>query len=92
MTRLSYKLFRLASALNYHLPRRLTKAGLLALVGMIMAGAVGSDIDQSVAFQAFALLLCLLTVALLWAPLFRGNFVIRRALPQLASVGQRFSG
>jgi uncharacterized protein (DUF58 family) len=90
MTRFSYRLFRLVFALHHHLPRRLTKAGLLALGGMIMAGAVGSDIDQSVAFQAFALVFCLLAVALLWIPSFRGEFVAHRHLPRLASVGQAF--
>jgi uncharacterized protein (DUF58 family) len=57
---------------------------------MVLAGAIGADIDQSVAFQAFALLVCLLTVALLWIPFFRGHFVVSRALPRLASVHQPF--
>lgn len=90
MTRLSYRLYRIASAVNYRLPRRFTKAGLLALTGMILSGAVGTDLDQSVAFEAFALLFCLLLVALLWTPFFRGEFVVRRALPRLASVGHAF--
>jgi uncharacterized protein (DUF58 family) len=88
--RLSYKLFRLVSALNYHLPRRLTKGGLLVLAGMVMAGAVGADIDQSVAFESFALLFSLLLVALLWAPWLRGRFSIERSVPRVASVGQPF--
>src|SRR5437868_7976116 len=90
MTRLSYRLFLLATAISYRLPRRLTNAGLLVATGMILAGAVGTDMDQSVAFQAFALLFCLLVVSSVWGPLFRGQFVVARALPRLASVGQPF--
>lgn len=90
MTRLSYRLYRLASAVNYRVPRRFTKGGLLCLAGMILTGAVGTDMDQSIAFQAFALLFCLLGMAAIWAPFFRGRFSVQRALPRLASVGQVF--
>ena len=90
MMRLSYRLYLWASAFNHHLPRRLTKAGLLAAAVMVLAGAIGSDIDQSVAFQAFALLLCLLLVSIGWIPFFRGRFTLRRELPRLASVDQPF--
>jgi uncharacterized protein (DUF58 family) len=83
-------LFRVASALNYHLPRRLTQAGMLAFAGVLLTGAVGTDLDQSVAFQAFALLFSLLALASLWVPWFRGQFAIQRQLPRLASVGQTF--
>jgi uncharacterized protein (DUF58 family) len=91
MTRLSYRLYLLLTALSYRLPRRLTKAGVLALTSMILAGAVGADVDQSVAFEAFALLCCLLGVALLWIPAFRGQFAVIRSLPRLATVNQPFS-
>lgn len=90
MIRLSYRLYLLASALNYHIPRRFTKAGLLAGTGMIMAGAIGSDLDQSVAFQAFALLFCLLLTGAAWALFFRGRFTVERRLPRLATVDQPF--
>ena len=90
MLRVSYRLYLWLTALNYHLPRRLTKAGLLVGTGVILTGAIGSDIEQSVAFQAFALLSGLFVVAIAWAPLFRGRFAARRALPRLASVDQPF--
>jgi uncharacterized protein (DUF58 family) len=90
MGRLGFQLYRFVTALGYHFPRRLTRAGLLVATGMIMAGAVGSDLDQSVAFQAFALLGCLLVVATVWAPFFRGQFKVERTLPRLASVNESF--
>jgi uncharacterized protein (DUF58 family) len=90
MMRLSYRLYLLATTASYRLPRRLTKAGLLAATGMILTGAIGSDVDQSMAFESFALLFCLLLVALCWAPFFRGQFAAERVLPRLATVDQPF--
>lgn len=90
MSRLSYLLYRWATGVRYVAPRRLTRAGLLVGTGLILAGAIGSDLDQSVAFQTFAILLCLLGTAVAWAPFFRARFTIVRALPRLASVGQPF--
>jgi uncharacterized protein (DUF58 family) len=88
--RLSYRLYRLATALQYRIPRRLTRPGLLAASAMIMTGAIGVDVDQSLAFQAFALLFCLLAVSVGWTLFFRGRFAVERVLPRMASVGQPF--
>jgi uncharacterized protein (DUF58 family) len=90
MTWLSYRLYLLATALNYRLPRRLTKAGLLAIVSIMLVGAIGTDMESSMAFQAFALLFCLLIVGWVWTPWFRGRFSLERSLPRLATVGQPF--
>jgi uncharacterized protein (DUF58 family) len=49
------------------------------------------ELDQSVASQTFAVLLCLLAVAILWTPLFRARFEVKRILPRFGSVGQPFS-
>ena len=90
MAGVSFHVYRFATALGYHLPRRLTRAGLLLAAGMVLTGAIGSDLDQSVAFQAFALLSCLLIVAIAWAPFFRGRFTVERNLPRLASLHEPF--
>ncbi len=90
MLRLSYRLYLLATGLHARIPRRLTKSGLLMASTMVLVGAIGSDIDQSMAFQAFALLLCLLLVAWIWVPFFRGRFAAERGLPRLATVEQPF--
>ena len=91
MTRLRYRLHRLASALRYRVPRRFTPAGMLALAGLIVSGAIGMDMDQTMAFQAFAFVVCLLAVSLVSALSFRGKFSVRRVLPRFGSVGQSFS-
>ena len=91
MTRLRYRLYRLASGLRYRIPRRFTPAGLLALAAAIVSGAIGIDMDQTVAFQAFAFVVCLLVVAMVAAIFFRGKFAVRRVLPRFGSVGKSFA-
>ena len=88
MTRLRY---RLASGLRYRVPRRFTPAGLLALAAAMVSGAIGIDMDQTVAFQAFAFVVCLLAVSMSSAIFFRGKFAVRRVLPRFGSVGQSFT-
>ena len=78
MTRLRYRLYRLASGLRYRIPRRFTPAGLLALAAAMVSGAIGIDMDQTVAFQAFAFVVCLLAVSMVSAIFFRGRFAVRR--------------
>lgn len=91
MTRLRYRLYRLASGLRYWVPRRFTPAGLLALAAAMVSGAIGIDMDQTVAFQAFAFVVCLLAVSMVSAIFFRGKFAVRRVLPRFGSVGRPFS-
>jgi uncharacterized protein (DUF58 family) len=91
MTRLSYALYRLASALGYRVPRRFTPAGLLTLAAMLSSGVIGMDMDQTVAFQAFAFGGCIVLVAMAAAPFFRGKFSVERVLPRFGSVGQPFA-
>src|SRR5438128_2996888 len=87
---IAYRLYRLSSSLRYRLGRRLTAAGWLVAAGLVITGAIGVDLDQSVASQTFAVLACLLGVAMLWAFFFRGRFTVERLLPRFASVGQPF--
>ena len=91
MIRVRYRLYRLASGLRYWVPRRFTSAGMLALAAAIVSGAIGIDMDQTVAFQAFAFVVCLLVVAMVAAIFFRGKFAVRRVLPRFGSVGRAFS-
>jgi len=88
MLRISYLFYRLASRLRYAVPRRFTPAGLLALTVLGVTGIIGIDMDQTVAFQGVAILLCLLAVAMTASLFFRGRFVAQRWLPRFGSVGQ----
>jgi len=91
MNRISYRIYRMISGARYWVPRRFTPAGLLAMAALIAAGVIGVDMDQTVAFQGFALAACLLVVAMLLAPFFRGKFAVERFLPRYGSVGQPFT-
>lgn len=84
----SYRLYRIVSWIRFAVPRRFTPAGMLALVALVACGAVGADMDQTVAFLGFSFLSALLLVATLWSPFFRGRFTVKRILPRFGSVGQ----
>lgn len=84
----TYRLYRIISWLRYTVPRRFTPAGMLALVALLASGAIGADMDQTVAFLGAAFLASLLLVAMCWSPFFRGRFTARRVLPRYGSVGQ----
>ncbi|HOW67570.1 MAG TPA: DUF58 domain-containing protein [Candidatus Paceibacterota bacterium] len=77
---------RISAGRNW-LTRRLTPTAILLMVVLVAAGSLGADTSLSLAYQAFAFLLCLLMVA--WASrwFFRGSFGVRRDLPRLASIG-----
>ena len=64
---------------------------MLALAALLASGAIGIDMDQTVAFQAFAFVVCLLAVSVGAALFFRGRFTVERLLPRFGSVGQPFS-
>lgn len=90
MNRLSYWIYRCLSWARYTIPRRFTPAGVLALVAILTSGALGIDMDRTVAYQAFALAVCLIAVAMSAAPFFRGRFSVERVLPRFASAGEPF--
>lgn len=84
----SYRLYRFVSWLGYMVPRRFTPAGILALVALVIAGALGAEMDQTVAFQLFGLTLAILIVSMIASAFFGGRFVVRRILPRFGSVGE----
>ena len=87
MNRLAYRLYRLFSSLKHWANRRLTPAGWIVLVGLILTGGMATDTEQSLGYQAFALLCCLSLAALAMAPLFRMHFSAERLLPRFGSAG-----
>ena len=91
MARLIYRVYRLASAIRHRTPRTWTRAGQLVLAGTLIAGSVGADMDRTVAYQAFALQLCLLVSALFCRRFFRAHVRVQRSLPLFASVGHAFN-
>jgi len=68
--------------------RRFTLAGGCVLGGMVVAGAVGSDVDNTVIYQVFAFLVALLLLAIANSFSFRARFAATRSLPRIGSAGQ----
>ncbi len=58
---------------------------------MAVAAVVGLDADNSVGYQGFALLFCLLAVAVAWSWFFRLKFSARRVLPRFGTVGEKLN-
>ena len=83
-----YWIFRFTGGWWYWLRRRFTLAGLCVAGGFVIAGAVGTDIENTVHYQSFSLLLALLLPALAGAIFFRATFSATRSLPRIGTAGQ----
>jgi uncharacterized protein (DUF58 family) len=86
--RLIYWSYRCSAGLWHWLARRFTPAGLCVAGGWVAAGAVGVDIENTVAYQSFALLLALLIFAVASSFFFHAKFSAIRFLPRFGSAGQ----
>ncbi len=88
MNKLAYRLYRRVSALNHWAQRRLTAAGWMVLVGLLLTGGMATDTEQSLGYQAFAFLFFLSASAVVVAPFFRAKFSAERDVPRFGSVGR----
>jgi uncharacterized protein (DUF58 family) len=86
--RFFYRLYRILSRLRYWATRRFTQAGLVVLGGLIVSSTLGFDTENTVAYQAFALLLFLLVVAMLGSFRFKAKFSATRHLPRFGTAGK----
>ena len=83
-----YWQYRAISGVWYWTQRRLTRAGACVLGGLIVAAAVGADIENNVCYQSFALLLAMLLFSAACSFRFRGRFLATRILPRIGTAGQ----
>jgi Protein of unknown function DUF58 len=88
--RVLYIFYRIFSWMRYRATRRFTPAGVLMLIGLLAAAMMGVDTETTVAYQAFAPLLFLLLVAILFSFFFRVRFSAVRRLPRFGTVDQPF--
>ncbi|MDM8560372.1 DUF58 domain-containing protein [Candidatus Parabeggiatoa sp. HSG14] len=88
MRRLLFHNFYFVFALSHWIQRRFTKAGMLLLSGLIVAGTFGIDTKKTLAYQFFSFLLALLLLAFFSSWFFRARFTAQRDLPQFATVGK----
>ena len=85
---LIYWIYRVTSGLWYWSRRRFTLAGLCVAGSFIVAGAVGVDVENTVTYQSFSLLLAFLLLALAGSLFFRATFSATRILPRIGTAGQ----
>ena len=83
-----YWSYRITSGVWYWARRRFTTAGWCALVGLFVSGAVGVDVENTVSYQAFALLFGFLLLAFACSFFFRAKFSATRTLPRVGTAGQ----
>jgi uncharacterized protein (DUF58 family) len=88
--RILYVFYRTFSWIRYRATRRFTAAGVLVFIGLVAATMMGVDTETTVAYQAFAPLLFLLLMAVLFSFFFRVRFAAERRLPRFGTVGQAF--
>ncbi len=89
--RILYRFYRVFSWLRCWAQRRLTRAGLAVVGALVVAAAMSLDTENTVAYQAFTLLLFLLFVAVGFSWFFRRRFSALRLLPRFGTVNQPFS-
>ncbi|MDR3457228.1 MAG: DUF58 domain-containing protein [Verrucomicrobiae bacterium] len=83
-----YWSFRMSGGLWYWVRRRLTPTGWAVVTALVVTGAVGTDIDNTVTYQTFALMFAVLVFAFPCSFWFRGKFSATRELPRVGTVGQ----
>ncbi len=89
--RFLYLLYRLFSWSRFWAARRLTRPGWVVAGAFLLTGVMGFDTENSVAYQAFMLLLALLVVAFLFSWFFKLRFAAERSLPRFGTAGQPFN-
>lgn len=67
--------------------RRFTLPGLCVAGGVIVAGGVGTDIENTVTYQIFALLLAFLVLSFACSRFFNATFSATRLLPRFGTAG-----
>jgi uncharacterized protein (DUF58 family) len=85
--RLIYRSYRLSSSIGYWARRRFTVAGWMVLLALALTALMGPDTENNVAYQAFALLLCLIVAAMVSSWFYRARFSAQRLTPRFGTVG-----
>ena len=86
--KLFYRIYRPTSSLWYWARRRFTLPGLCVAGGFIVAGGVGTDIENTVTYQIFAVLLAFLILSFACSRFFNAKFSAMRSLPRFGTAGQ----
>ena len=82
-----YRIYRATSGVWYWTCRRFTFAGMAAVAACMVCAAVGVDIENTVTYQSFALLLAMVLFAFGCSFFFRAKFSVERLLPRVGTAG-----
>jgi uncharacterized protein (DUF58 family) len=82
-----YRFYRVVSWMRFRATRRFTRSGWMVLMALGAAAVLGVDTENTVAYQAFAPLLCLIVAAAVFTCRFRTRLRAQRVLPRFGSVG-----
>jgi uncharacterized protein (DUF58 family) len=91
MWRFAYWAYHSISGVFFWFRRRFSPAGKVAVGTTIVAGALGIDTTQTLAYQIFTVAGAALLLALGAAYLMRPRFAVRREAPRVVTAGQEFS-
>jgi uncharacterized protein (DUF58 family) len=80
--------YRLWAGTKRRMRRRFTRSGLAALAGLAVSAITGMEMEQTVVYQIFTLLVGMLGVAFVACLFFRGRFTAQRVLPRFGTAGQ----
>jgi uncharacterized protein (DUF58 family) len=83
-----YWLYRSSGGVWYWARQRLTRVGFCVVGGILVAAMVGTDIENTVTYQSFALLTGFLVPAFLCSFFFRARFSVTRQLPRFGTAAQ----
>jgi uncharacterized protein (DUF58 family) len=83
-----YASYHRSSGLWYWARRRLTPAGWAVGIALVITASVGTDIENTVTYKLFALLLALAVFALASVYSFRARFSATRILPRVGTAGR----
>ena len=89
LARLRYRSLRLLSSWQRRLNRRFTPVGQWLLGGLLCAGVLGVDTNQTVAYQAFTFVLAAVVIAAVVTRARHQPFGVERILPRFATAGER---
>jgi uncharacterized protein (DUF58 family) len=85
---LIYRLYRVTSGSWYWSRRRFTPAGFFLAGALLVTGSIGLDIENTVTYQTFSLLLMFLIPAFAGSWFFRARFSVQRSLPRFGTAGR----
>lgn len=91
MWRLACVSYRAVFSLGQWVERRFTRAGLLALGMLIVAGVLGIDTSLTVAYRLFSLCLVLLSAAMLMSWFVRAQVRVEPEVPHTLTAGEPFA-